>query len=173
MAALAQEELQVQTSSLHAQIEQLSSQTAEVQVKAEQQSRAAGLRESVEQARLHFREESQLATALQEQVEVLRTLRTSKLSSLPIEGVEIREGHLLVDGKKFDTQLNLAEQVKVAFLIAAEGAKDNPVRLMVADAGDSLNEENLRWIVDGAKSAGFQVFLTKREEGAALSLKAA
>jgi energy-coupling factor transporter ATP-binding protein EcfA2 len=145
-------------------LDELNANLAVARDRAKNQSEVEALRKSVEQTRAQFREESQEATRRQRVVESMRELRRKKLEALPVPGIEIKNRELYVDGKIFDSQTNTAEKIKVAFQLAHLGA--NPeYPIMIADAGDFLNERNLEWIVDAARDSGFQLFITKRVEG--------
>jgi hypothetical protein len=143
-------------------LDQLTTELAVAKERASRHIEVKTLRKSVEETRAQFREESQEATRRQRIVEAMRELRRRKLDKLPIPGIEIKNRQLYVDGKLFDGQTNTAEQIKVAFQLAALANRVYPV--MVADGGDMLGAAAFRWVVDAAIASNFQVFITKRLE---------
>ncbi len=161
---LTRQELSGKTGNCHGEIDRLTAQLATAKERATQYVRDEIARQNVEQARANFRAESLEATRRQKLVESLREVRKRKVANLGIEGVEIREGRIVVEGKDFATQLNEAEQFKVAFQIVAEAIKERDVRFVVADAGDKLNTRNLQFVFDYADYYGIQVWVTKRDE---------
>lgn len=84
----------------------------------------------------------------------LEELRKHKMEHLPIEGAEMRDGELFINGIAFDG-LNDAQKIMVSIQVAASRAKELP--FMVIDGLERLGEENREALFDGAKASGFQI----------------
>jgi energy-coupling factor transporter ATP-binding protein EcfA2 len=169
LEAIAKTQKEEDLGPLEAEFRRVSDELSVAEERAKQHMRDEVQRQNVEDSRVTFRAETLEATRRQKIVEALRELRGSKVSCIDIEGVDIRDGAIYVDGKNYGTQLNEAERIKVAVEIAAKAVQKLPVRMMVIDAGDNLSEKNIEWIMAGAEATGIQVFLSKRsEEGGGL-----
>lgn len=149
---------------LESELRAMTTAVAVAGTNASQYLRDEAQRQHVEEARASLRAETQEATRRQKIVEGLRELRTGKVADLGIEGITIRDGVIYVDGKNYKTQLNETEQKKVAIEIAARALRQQPVRMMVMEAGD-MSLKHLDWVMEGASAAGIQVFLTKTVPG--------
>jgi hypothetical protein len=121
-------------------------------------------KENIETIRNKSREAGIRALKLDQAVKNLEELKRSKLASMPVEGLEMREGKLYVDGLDFDTQVNTARQYAIAFQLCAHGA--GSLQLMVCDRAESLAEATT-WVEfeEAAKASGYQVFVARVDDG--------
>lgn len=95
-------------------------------------------------------------------MERLDALRQSKMDALPIAGVSIDDGVLMVDGVPFD-KANTAAQIQVATQIAALSVGE--LGLMVLDRAESLDEETWAAFVEGFRASGLQIIAARVTAG--------
>lgn len=103
-----------------------------------------------EQEILDLRKRSQLYDAA---ITRLRQLRQEKLESIPIEGVEIRDGELYKDGLHFDDQLNTEQKIDLVMRIALLHAdrQKSKVKLIMLDDAEHLDLEHQQAMIDWVK----------------------
>lgn len=80
------------------------------------------------------------------------------LQSLPIPGIEVRDGELYVDGVLLD-RVNTARQVRIAVDLAKLRAGDLAVACV--DRIEALDKESREALRKGALEAGLQLFVTR------------
>jgi len=100
--------------------------------------------------------------ALSNALERLDALRLKLLEGLPIKGVEIRDGNVLVDGIPFE-RVNRARQMAVAFQVAKLRA--GKLGLIVCDGLEALDAQGYREFEAAAEEAGLQFVVALRTEG--------
>jgi DNA repair exonuclease SbcCD ATPase subunit len=105
--------------------------------------------------------------ALSHAIDELDALKASLLEKLPIKGLEIREGQVLVDGIPFE-RLNRARQIEVALKIAQLRAGN--IGLIVVDDTEHLDSESFAAFEAAAAGAGLQ-FLAARVSDGDLSVR--
>jgi AAA domain len=142
--------------------EELAAKLATAKEKLEQRLRAEGARAELDKMTLQLREKSAESAQLSSAIEALDALKKSKLAALPVEGVEIREGEILVGGLPFDS-LNTAKQFTLAFEIAA--LKPGDLGLMVADRAETLGPDLWKEFCAAAEQSGFQVITARVDTG--------
>jgi hypothetical protein len=76
--------------------------------------------------------------------------------------MEYKDGHLFVNGKDFDEQLNTGKQMELAIEIASHGAVKLP--LIITDRAESWDEEATKYVMDAVRDAGMQIVMTKVAE---------
>lgn len=91
--------------------------------------------------------------SLTEALERIDALKASLLEKLPIKGLEIREGGVLVDGLPFE-RINRARQLEVAFQVAKLRA--GKLGLIVCDGLESIDPEAFPEFERAATVAGLQ-----------------
>lgn len=84
--------------------------------------------------------------------------KSDLLASLPIPGVEVKDGEVYRDGIPFD-RLNTAQRVGIAFEIAKLRAGD--LRLVCLDGMELLDEASLTELRKQAHESDVQVFITR------------
>lgn len=84
--------------------------------------------------------------------------RMSLLNSLPIPGLEVRDGDIYRDGVQFD-RLNTAQQVSIAVEIAKLRTGD--LGLMCLDGLECLDSDSFEALQDAALESGLQLFVTR------------
>lgn len=91
-------------------------------------------------------------------IEAIDRYKSDLLASLPIPGVEVRDGEIYRDGVPFD-RLNTAQRVGIAFEIAKLRAGD--LRLICLDGMELLDEDSLAELRQQAQAGDVQVFITR------------
>lgn len=91
-------------------------------------------------------------------LEAIDRYKSDLLASLPIPGVEVRDGEIYRDGVPFD-RLNTAQRVGIAFEIAKLRAGD--LRLICLDGMELLDEDSLAELRQQAQAGDVQVFITR------------
>lgn len=158
------------TSNLQAEIENLVRDEVAQGAKAVAKQKAAGLREKVAEIEGNLKAAAVKATKAQRVVDNLRELRRKRMDeAIDVPGIELRGGQILVNGLDLDTEINTAEQYRVLLEIFARAA--GYVSFIVLDRCESLEPQKLKWITDGAKALGLQVFLTKMVPAAPLTVE--
>lgn len=121
-------------------------------------------RENIANIRGEAKEEGDKAMALDRAVQGLTELKKRKLDSVPVDGLEIRDGKIYVGGLDFDTQLNTAAQYTTAFQIAALAPGE--LGLMVCDRVESLESDTtFEEFKAAAIASGFQIFVARVASG--------
>lgn len=84
-----------------------------------------------------------------------------KNANLPLEGLELTDDGVLVDGKFF-SQLSTAEQIRISTLVAMS---QNPtLKIIIIREGALMNASNLAMIAKMAEERGFQVWIERFQE---------
>lgn len=91
-------------------------------------------------------------------LEAIDQYKSDLLASLPIPGVEVRDGEIYRDGVPFD-RLNTAQRVGIAFEIAKLRAGD--LRLICLDGMELLDDDSLAELRSQAEAGDVQVFITR------------
>ena len=91
-------------------------------------------------------------------LEAIDQYKSDLLASLPIPGVEVRDGEIYRDGVPFD-RLNTAQRVGIAFEIAKLRAGE--LRLCCLDGMELLDEDSLAELRSQAEAGDVQVFITR------------
>jgi hypothetical protein len=144
-------------------IDALNIELGAAQQNAKAQQQAAGLLNARDQQQAQLREAALDRTRKQQIVDDLRQHRADKLNTLPIPGLEYKDGHLFVDGKDFDKQMNTGAQIEMALQIASYG--NSKLALVLTDRMESLDEDARAWAVEAIKAAGMQMVMTEVERG--------
>ena len=91
-------------------------------------------------------------------LEAIDQYKSDLLASLPIPGLEVRDGEVFRDGVPFD-RLNTAQRVGIAFEIAKLRAGD--LRLVCLDGMELLDQDSLEELRKQAQAGDVQVFITR------------
>lgn len=100
----------------------------------------------------------ELAGRLTSSLTALDAYRLSKLSDLPISGLEIVGDAVKVDGVPWD-QVNKARRYEIAVKIASLRTKDFPLKVVFVDDAESLDSENFGLLVEELKRQQVTAFI--------------
>jgi hypothetical protein len=135
-------------------IERAAGELAAAQERAQQVAKLEGLRDAIRGVDRQMQAAQDQALRLDNAVKNLDELKRRKLETLPIAGVEVRDGQIFVDGLNFETQLNTARQYLLSAQIAALTAKEWP--FLVVDNIEAMDEANRREFIEGLAASGYQ-----------------
>lgn len=130
--------------------------------RAKQQAQAEGQKKLIEQFNKKCRDANAAADSLTTAIENLDALKKSKLDALPVEGLEVKDGKVLVDGVAWE-HVNTARQVAIAFQLCALRTGELP--FMVCDNAEHLDKQTWEAFKAGALESGFQVIAARVTEG--------
>lgn len=125
--------------------------------------KAKGAREQVDRLEAEVKEKAGQAVTMDRVLDNLKKLRLEKLSQVPIEGLELRDGKVFVGGIEFDA-LNTAKKIEIALQIAAQ--KPGELEFMLLDQAEHLDEANWEEFKQGVLASGFQVIAARVDDGA-------
>ena len=134
--------------------ERLTAELAAAQEKAEQQQRAAGIRESEAIFSKRAREKNLEYDALTRTLERMDALKKAQLDNLPIEGLGFEGDTVTVDGVPWH-HVNTARRAMVAAQLAAMLRGELP--FMVLDDCEHLDSDTRREFEEAIAASGFQV----------------
>ncbi len=143
-------------------LDDLTAQAAAAQERAAAQAKAAGVRESIAVFDRKAKENNILSDRLTEAMERLDALKKRKFDSLPIPGLEVQDGKVLVDGVPWE-HVNTARQVELAFAICALRVGKLP--FMVVDDAEHFDADTWAAFEEGALASGFQVVAARVADG--------
>jgi DNA repair exonuclease SbcCD ATPase subunit len=95
-------------------------------------------------------------------IDAIDAYKEELLASLPIPGLEVRDGEIYRDGVVFD-RLNTEQQVGIAFDIAKLRAGD--LGIICLDGMELMDTEHLSELKKQADTSGVQVFITRVTDG--------
>lgn len=160
-------EVQKLNDSLHPKINELSTQIGELRSNKEEATRVAGSIKYVKdgnQEILSIIDEIETMTAV---INELDSLKGRLLQNLPIDGMEIREGEIYLDGVPFDG-VNKAKKVHFALSIA--GMRDAELPIVCVDNLEALDEESFAIFQEQAAKTDMQFFVTRVSENPKLTI---
>ncbi len=96
-------------------------------------------------------------------IEELDAYKSELLSDLPIKGVEVKDGEIVVDGVLFD-RLNTAKQITLSVELARLRARE--LGLVCVDGAERLDKKTYKEFCKQAAASGMQLIVTKVGEGA-------
>jgi DNA repair exonuclease SbcCD ATPase subunit len=102
------------------------------------------------------------ATKQTEAIDAIDAYKEELLASMPIPGIEVRDGEIWRHGINFD-RLNTAQQVEIAVNIAEMRVGD--LRLVCLDGCELLDSDHLAELEQQTQDAGLQVFVTRVTDG--------
>lgn len=142
---------------------EMQARRAELQAQADAAAKAANTAEVVERMRSEAEELDKKSKRCTELIEAIRGFRTRATESMPIKGVEIRDGGLFVDGVPF-RRVNTARKVQVAIQVARYGAGEIPV--ICVDGLECLEPDVFAGFCEfAAVVPDLQFFVTRVDEG--------
>lgn len=98
------------------------------------------------------------AAAQNKAIDAIDAYKEQLLDSLPIPGLEVRDGDIFRDDVQFD-RLNTSQQVGIAFEIAKLRAGD--LGIICLDGMELMDSEHLAELKKQAEEGGVQVFVTR------------
>ncbi len=155
---------------LSSEVAELTGRKSEAKAKASEQQRAQTLKQQVETSQKRYHELDKESDRLTKAIEKLDALKVAKLAEDGIEGIEIVDGEIFVDGIAFDA-LNTARRYQLAFQIAARGAGDLP--LMICDQAEVFDSEAWEEFCGVAKESGMQIIAARVDDNQKLNVEVA
>jgi hypothetical protein len=128
------------------------------QAMIEQEARAAETRKLAERMEGEARQLSEDAGRLTDALSHLEKLKTSLLSSIPIPGLEVKDGEISVNGVPWD-MLNEAARVGIAIEVAKLCAGE--LGLVLVDGLENLDEKNYQAFKQAALKSDVQFIVTR------------
>lgn len=119
----------------------------------------AHLQDLLDKAAEYERKSQELTDALDD----LAGIREAMLEDLPIRGLSIENGEIVVDGIPFD-RLNESRRVRLAVEIAMLRAKD--LKLLCCDGLERLDSTSLTALEEHAQACGIQLIMARVTDGA-------
>lgn len=116
--------------------------------KKEQSRKAKNIREMIEKYKVEKKQNEDQSKFLTGKINEIDQLKVDMLSSLPIPGIEIKDGKIYQDGIEYD-RLNTAQKVDIAVDLAKLNVGD--LGLMFIDGLELLDEENFKLFVEKHK----------------------
>lgn len=107
------------------------------------------------------------ADGFSEQIKSLDALKGEMLLSLPVEGLEVKDGNIFIKGVPFDT-LNTAAQIRFCLMIA--GLQKTKLPLVCVDGLEALDETVFNIFKAEADKTDMQFFVTRVSEDEILTL---
>jgi len=153
-----------------AQLEDLTQSLGQAEHALSDQNRVEGQRTQLEKMRDSARHLQKRWNQLDTAVKGLDRLKSEKLATLPIPGIEVRLGEknlpeVYIEGVPWE-HVNKSKQCKVAITIAAQALGELP--LMVLDESEVLDADSMKLLIDAAKELGLQIIMARVESGADL-----
>ena len=105
---------------------------------------------------------------LTERIAALDSLKVDLLRNIPIEGLEIKDGEMLLDGIPFET-VNEAKRIQFCLSVASMRNPDLP--LVCVDGLEALDNNSFKLFQDEAKKTNKQFFVTRVTDDQEMSLK--
>jgi hypothetical protein len=152
------------------QLEELTNSLGQAEQALTEQNRVEGQRLQLDKMRKSAQTLQARWVQLDNAVKGLDRLKSEKLATLPIPGLEVRLDdknmpEVFVDGTAWP-HVNKSMQCKIAITIAAQALGELP--LMVLDEAEVLDEDSMQLLIAAAKDLGLQVIMARVESGAEL-----
>lgn len=150
------------------QVTGLREKAATARQKAQQSTRSEALKEQLQDFRNQSQERQTQTDDLTHCIDNMRKLKTTILSELPIDGVDIREGEVYVENTPWP-HVNTSEQYIVAAQVSALGNQKLPFKVL--DRAEQLDEERFHMLAEGYKAAGLQLAVARVTENGELTVQ--
>ena len=108
------------------------------------------------------------ADKFSEKLEKLADIKKGMLADFPIEGMEIKDGQIYLDGVVFD-QVNEARKIQFALDVA--GLRETELPLVCVDGLESLDKSSFDLFCEHAKNTKMQFFVTRVTDEDQMSVK--
>jgi len=148
-------------------IENLTLKVGEADQNSKNQASIKGAVEFVEKHEKEKAITEQSAGAFTEQIKSLDALKGELLLSLPVEGLEVKDGDIYIKGVPFDT-LNAAARIRFCLMIA--GLRKTKLPLVCVDGLEALDENVFEVFKAEAEKTDQQYFVTKVTEDEHLTI---
>jgi DNA repair exonuclease SbcCD ATPase subunit len=150
-------ELLKQVAADQPELDKLTSQIATLRQKSEEITRVRTVREQIETFEREAKEHEGRAERLTAGLASVDALKSKLLASLPIPGVEIEGKTLKVNGLEFDEEMNKGQQLAFAAKVAAIRAEKHPIRLILMDNAESVDERRRQALLVDLERMGMQI----------------
>ncbi len=159
-----------QLAEINAELETVMSELGTAEAQAKLSIQAEVTKKSIAgfeaQAQTLFKESADYTAKL----EAIDKLKAKKLGECPIDGIEITNGKILIDGVDFD-KVNTQRQYFIAFQLASLTGGELP--LMIADNCEAIVGANWEEFCAAGADCGYQVVVARAEAGKALTVETA
>lgn len=145
------------------QIEELAGRLSRLEEQHRQAESAAETRNRAEQAETEALAHEAKSERMTDVLSRLDALKEAALSDLPIEGAEIEDGRLVVDGVPYE-RLNTTRRAEIAVEVAERLAGELP--FMVVDDLELLDSEHFRAMVERIAASPLHAIVTRVSDGA-------
>jgi hypothetical protein len=156
------------TAEINAELQTVSADLATAEEKRRQQDRSIEARRQLALVQERAATLNVESFRLTQKLESLDALKKAKLSEMPIPGIEIVDGKILVDGIELD-QINTQQQYFIAFQIAS--LRQGDLGFMICDRVESLVGNEWEEFQQAAAASGFQVLVARSEADQALTVE--
>jgi hypothetical protein len=136
----------------------LTAQLATAQERASKAAQIQVFRGEIEIATADAVRHKEASEALTTKLAAIDALKKAKLDSLPIPGVDLKDGEFYCNGIPFD-DLNTGEKYMRAFQVGA--LQPGQLGAMICDRAETLGPENWALFQDAALASGYQIFATR------------
>lgn len=140
------------------EVNRLGGQVSALRERLETVKEAEGTRCDIQRYEQTAEEKDEVSERLTTALNRLDGLKSRLLEDLPIEGAEIRDGRLLVDGIRFE-RLNSARQARIAVEVAKMRAGD--LGLVLVDNMELLDSETFEEFREALQESGLQAVVTR------------
>jgi energy-coupling factor transporter ATP-binding protein EcfA2 len=141
---------------------ELSKKVADAEANRDAYVRALAARQHIEALLSSAEEFEDKSKQYTDALDELKSLREALLTDLPIKGLSISNGDILVDDIPFD-RLNEARRVRLAVDVAMLRAGDLP--LLIVDGCERLDSASLEALEQHAQQSGIQLILARVTDG--------
>lgn len=160
--------IEAATAEINAELQTVSADLATAEEKRRQQDRSLEARRQLAQVQERAANLNVESFGLTQQLEALDKLKAEKLAQMPIPGVAVEDGKILVDGIELDN-LNTQRQYFIAFQIAA--LRQGELGFMVCDRVESIVGQEWEEFQAAAAQSGYQILVARSEAGEALKVE--
>jgi hypothetical protein len=143
-------------------LDAFTAQLATAQERARRAAQNGVFRQEIEAARMSSDSHKEISAGMTDALKALDAMKTAKLESLPMPGIDFHGGDLYVDGLPFDA-LNDGAKYLLSFQVA--DLMPGQLGLLIADRAEILGQDNWEMFKEAAVNSGRQVFVTRVESG--------
>ena len=147
-------------------IEEHVQQIAKLEEQEKARQRAIGVQQSLERLRDRLRDYDSFA--LTENLKKLDELKRRKLSELPVEGIDIIDGEIYIDGVKWD-HVNLSARIVAAVQVGMLGMGE--LNMFLLDEAEHLDDGRFEEFLAAVKEAGLSVIAARVGEEPRLAVE--
>lgn len=108
------------------------------------------------------------SNSLSEKITSLDALKVELLKNIPIEGLEIKDGEMLLDGIPFET---VNEAKRIQFCLTVAGMRESELPLVCVDGLEALDHESFDLFQKEAKKTNMQFFVTRVTDDEKMNVK--